>query len=67
MKAKPDLIGAFALPAGLNLSSGKGVPDAFFKGGMNWKVPGTFQGSKGIFELGINPETNTIYHFLFKH
>ncbi|WP_138483542.1 hypothetical protein [Dyadobacter bucti] len=49
------------------MKSGKGVPDAFFKVGMNWKVPGTFQGSKGIFELGINPETNTIYHFLFKH
>lgn len=48
------------------MKSGKGVPDAFFKGGMNYKVPGTFKGSSGIFELGINPETNTIYHFLFK-
>jgi hypothetical protein len=48
------------------LKTGKGVPDAFFKGGMNYKVTGSFNGSKGIFELGINPETNTIYHFLFK-
>jgi len=48
------------------IKSGKGVPDAFFKGGINYKVPGTFNGSNGIFELGINPETNTIYHFLFK-
>jgi hypothetical protein len=48
------------------MKTGEGVPDAFFKGGMNWKVPGTFNGSNGIFELGINPETNTIYHFLFR-
>jgi hypothetical protein len=48
------------------IKSGKGVPDAFYKGGMNYKVQGTFNGSNGIFELGINPETNTIYHFLFK-
>jgi len=48
------------------MKSGKGVPDAWFKGGMNYKVPGNFNGSNGIWELGINPETNTIYHFLFK-
>ena len=48
------------------MKSGKGVPDAYFKGGMNYKVPGSFNGSQGIFELGINPQTNTIYHFLFK-
>ena len=48
------------------MKSGKGVPDAYFKGGMNYKVPGLFNGSQGIFELGINPQTNTIYHFLFK-
>ena len=48
------------------MKSSKGVPDAFFKGGMNYKMPGTFNGANGIFELGINPETNTIYHFLFK-
>mgnify|MGYP007115603330 CR=1 FL=1 len=48
------------------MKSGKGVPDAYFKGGVNYKVSGSFQGSEGIFELGINPETNTIYHFVFK-
>lgn len=48
------------------MKSGKGVPDAYFKGGMNYKVLGSFNGSQGIFELGINPQTNTIYHFLFK-
>ena len=50
----------------MNYKFNKGIPDATFKGGMNWKVPGTFQGSSGIFELGIHPETHTIYHFLFK-
>lgn len=48
------------------MSTGKGIPDAFYKGGMNWKVPGSFNGSNGIFELGINPDTKVIYHFLFK-
>ncbi|MGS2765240.1 hypothetical protein [Sinomicrobium sp. M5D2P9] len=49
------------------MSTGKGIPDATFKGGMNWKVPGTFRGSEGIWELGINPKTNVIYHFNFVH
>lgn len=47
------------------MSTGKGIPDATWPGGMNWKVPGTFRGSEGIFELGINPKTNVIYHFNF--
>jgi hypothetical protein len=37
------------------MSTGKGVPDSFFKGGMNWRVPGSFRGEQGIWELGINP------------
>jgi hypothetical protein len=48
------------------MKAGRGVPDAYFKGGMNYKVPGAFNGADGIWELGINPKTNTIYHFLFK-
>lgn len=47
------------------MSGGKGIPDATFKGGLNFRVPGTFRGSKGIWELGINPKTNVIYHFNF--
>jgi hypothetical protein len=47
------------------MSTGKGTLDATFKGGMNWKVPATFRGLQGIFELGINPKTNIIYHFNF--
>jgi len=48
------------------MSTGKGMPDATFKGGMNWKVSGTFRGVQGKWELGVNPKTNIIYHFLFK-
>jgi hypothetical protein len=29
------------------MSTGKGIPDATFKGGMNYKVPGSFNGSQG--------------------
>ena len=47
------------------MSAGKGIPDATFHGGMNWLAPGTFRGSQGIWQLGINPETNVIYHFNF--
>lgn len=35
------------------MSTGKGIPDATFKGGMNCKVPGTFRGSQGTWELGL--------------
>lgn len=48
------------------MATGKGIPDATFKSGMNWRVPGTFRGSEGIWELGINPKTNVIYHFNFR-
>ena len=47
------------------MKTGKGIPDATFKGGFNWKVPGTFRGSQGVWELGINPKTKVIYHFNF--
>ncbi len=46
--------------------SNQGTPDKYFQGGMNWKVLGEFNGSKGIYELGMNPETGVIYHFLFR-
>ena len=48
------------------MKAGRGVPDQYFRGGVNYKVPGTYNGSNGVYELGINPKTNTIYHFLFK-
>lgn len=49
------------------MSISKGVPDATFKGGMNWRVPGMFRGLQGIWKLGINPETKVIYHFNFTY
>lgn len=45
---------------------GKGVLDTSFKGGINYLAPGTFNGASGVYELGINPQTRTIYHFLFR-
>lgn len=47
------------------MSTGPGVPDGSFKGGMNWNTPGSFRGSQGFWQLGINPKTNVIYHFNF--
>ena len=35
-------------------------------GGLRWDVPGAVNGSSGTWELVVNPETNTIVHFLFK-
>ena len=49
------------------MQAGKGTPDATFKGGVNWKVPGVFREAQGIWELGINPKTKVIYHFNFKY
>jgi RHS repeat-associated protein len=35
-------------------------------GGLRWDVPGTMNGSKGVYELVVNPTTKQIVHFLFK-
>ena len=47
------------------MATGKGVPDATAKGALNFNVPGTFRGSKGTWELVIDPKKNFIYHFNF--
>lgn len=47
------------------MKSGVGVKDASYPGGYNWIVPGSYRGSSGYWQLGINPETNVIYHFNF--
>jgi len=44
----------------------EGVADKSFLGGYNFKVPGTFNGKEGVFELGINPGNRVIYHYLFR-
>jgi len=35
------------------------------KTALKWVVPGTINGTKGVWELVINPSTKVIYHFLF--
>ncbi|WP_218175388.1 filamentous hemagglutinin N-terminal domain-containing protein [Pseudomonas sp. D2002] len=39
----------------------RGVP-----GALRWDVPGIMNGSKGAYELVIDPNTKTVLHFLFK-
>lgn len=39
----------------------RGVP-----GALRWDVQGTMNGSKGTYELVVDPKTNTVLHFLFK-
>jgi hypothetical protein len=49
------------------IATGKGVPDP---GGLSralrYDVPGVFRGSAGNWELVVDPNTQTIYHFNFK-
>ncbi|MFI9649436.1 RHS repeat domain-containing protein [Streptomyces sp. NPDC052040] len=35
-------------------------------GVVEWRTPGTMNGSQGVWELNINANSNTIVHFLFK-
>jgi len=46
--------------------SGSPMPDPGTAAGLKWVVPGTFNGSQGVFDLVINPDTHTILHFLFQ-
>jgi RHS repeat-associated protein len=48
------------------IKSGKGTKDLNYKGGTNYRVPGNVNGRDGIWELGIDHDSNTIYHFLFR-
>ena len=54
------------LQSGDILKFGTNTADKFFKGGINYRATGTFRGNQGVWELGMNPKTNHIYHFLFK-
>lgn len=48
-------------------SAGRGVPDpGGLPGALRYEVPGSLNGSTGTYELVINPQTNTVYHFLFR-
>ena len=47
-------------------ATGTGVPDpGGIPGALRYDVPGTFNGSQGTYELVIDPQTNTVYHFNF--
>jgi len=47
-------------------ATGSGVPDpGGLPGALRYDVPGSFNGSSGTYELVVNPETNTVYHFNF--
>lgn len=48
------------------IATGKGVPDpGGLSGALRYDVPGAFRGSAGNWELVVDPNTQTIYHFNF--
>jgi len=48
------------------MKTGKPVADSSLKNGYKWVVSGTYNGTKGTWELVVNASNNTIVHFLFK-
>jgi hypothetical protein len=49
------------------MDAGTPVPDpGGVPGALRWDVPGALNGSSGTWELVVDPQTNTILHFLFK-
>ena len=42
------------------------IPDPQGTGALYWRVEGDFNGSTGIYELLIDPKTNTVWHFVYK-
>ena len=50
----------------VEMSASKPIKDAILKNGLKWNSEGTFRGIKGIWELVIDRDTNTIVHLLFK-
>lgn len=42
------------------------VPDPRGTNALSWTVEGTFNGSTGYYELIIDPDSNTVWHFVFK-
>lgn len=43
-----------------------GVVDKTAANCYKWKVPGTMNKTKGVWELVVNTKTKTVVHFLFK-
>lgn len=48
------------------MKAGKLVKDTFLNDGLKWNVEGKFNGRKGVWELVIDRESNTVVHYLFK-
>ena len=48
------------------MNKGSPIFDPQGGSGLFWKVEGTYNGSKGTYELLIDPDTNTVWHFLFR-
>ena len=42
------------------------IPDPQGTNALYWEVEGSFNDSTGIYELVIDPESNTVWHFVFK-
>lgn len=42
------------------------VPNPRGTNALSWIGEGTFNGSTGYYELIIDPESNTVWHFVFK-
>lgn len=49
------------------MGAGSPVKDTVLNNGLRWDIPGSFRGSKGIWELVVDLDTNTIVHFNFTH
>lgn len=41
------------------------VKDKMLRNGLRWDTPGTYNGSRGRWELVIDLDTNKVTHFLF--
>lgn len=48
------------------MKSATGVVDKTAANCYKWKVPGTMNKTKGVWELVVNTKTKTVVHFLFK-
>ncbi len=49
------------------MEAGKAVPDpGGVPGALRWDVPGAVSGTKGTWELVIDPKSSTVLHFVFK-
>ena len=48
------------------INSSEPIQDPQGTNALYWEVDGSFNNSNGIYELLIDPETNTVWHFVYK-